>query len=276
MALNRDNFTSKTIDILAKRVGFFCSNPGCKRPTVGPNVVRDKFTIVGVAAHITAASPGGPRYDENLSTEQRKSIDNGIWLCTDCSTIIDKDPLEYPVELLNDWKRSAENDMSMMLKVLKTKERPSLEADLIWSSSQRFNNGYSYKNKELYGDYIIAGINKPIIFWNLMWNFNMAIYNNSRFPAFNVSVEQIDGPKLSSIDKLPRINNLPPYANLNLNARFEDNYEGTSEDADKLIIPKVPPIVQGLQLRLTYYDEEGQKFSTIFTVRGDEFINEKN
>lgn len=87
MALNRDDFTVKTVDILGKRVGFLCSNPDCRRHTVGPNSAKEKFTILGVAAHITAASPGGPRYDSAQTADQRKDIDNGIWLCVNCSTL---------------------------------------------------------------------------------------------------------------------------------------------------------------------------------------------
>ncbi len=76
-------------------------------------------------------------------------------------------------------------------------ERPFNEADLIWSKSQRWNKGYSYKNKELYGNVIVVGENKPIIIWNLMWNFEIALYKNSRFPAFNVKTDQVAGTNFS-------------------------------------------------------------------------------
>ena len=53
---------------LAKRVGYHCSKPRCNRLTVGPGkLAADKAVNVGKAAHITAASPGGPRYDPNMS-----------------------------------------------------------------------------------------------------------------------------------------------------------------------------------------------------------------
>ncbi|CAM4409870.1 hypothetical protein [Zobellia nedashkovskayae] len=276
MALNRDNFTAKTVDILAKRVGYLCSNPNCRKATVGPNTAKDKATIVGVAAHITAASSGGPRYDGTLTTEQRKDIDNGIWLCVNCSTVIDKDPNAFPIAMLNEWKEFSENEMNKELLGIELKrERPFIEADLIWSNSQRWNKGYSYKNKELYGNVIVLGENKPIIIWNLVWNFKIALYNNSRFPAFNVKIEQVAGTNFSSIDSLSKINNLPPYADLELRASFEDYLEGTHLEADELIKPKVPEIIQGLQMKLTYNDENGTEHATIFTINGDEFNNER-
>jgi hypothetical protein len=276
MALQRDNFTVKTIDVLAKRVGYHCSNPNCRRFTVGPNSDKNKATILGIAAHITAASPGGPRYNIDLSIEERKDIDNGIWLCTNCATLIDKDEKEYSTELLNKWKKDSEDEVSNHLKGIKIDEaKPYLEADLIWANSQRWNKGYSYKNKEVYGDYIVVGENKPIIIWNLVWNFNFAIYNNSQHPAFNVQVEQVSGKKFTSIDSLPKINNLPPYADLKLRARIEDYFEGISTEADKLISPKVPNIIQDVNFRITYNDENGKKHSTLFTIHGDEFVNSR-
>lgn len=276
MALNRDDFTAKTVDILAKRVGYICSNPDCRKHTVGPNSEKLKATIVGIGAHITAASVGGPRYNSTLSVEQRKDIDNGIWLCTNCATLIDKDPESYPVNVLYGWKSFAENEMNKELRGLQMKKkRPFLEADLIWSNSQRWNKGYSYKNQELYGNVIVLGENKPIIIWNLVWNFKIAIYNNSRFPAFNVKIEQLGGTHFSSIDTLPKVNNIPPYADIELKAEFEDYFEGTSTEADELIKPKVPEIIQGLQILLTYDDEDGNKHATIFIVNGEEFSNQR-
>lgn len=115
MAKNRDNFTPKTTDILAKRVGYKCSNPICKKNTVGPNHSEYKATIVGVAAHITAASPGGPRYNKRLTPEERKDINNGIWLCVNCSILIDKDPLLYTIQLLEEWKKKAEDEATELL-----------------------------------------------------------------------------------------------------------------------------------------------------------------
>src|SRR5690606_12780416 len=112
MAKTRHDFTAKTVDILGKRVGYLCSNRYCRKHTIGPNADPEKATIVGVAAHITAASPGGPRYDISINEKERKSIENGIWLCVNCSTLIDKDPNAFPVDLLKSWKTTSESQLS--------------------------------------------------------------------------------------------------------------------------------------------------------------------
>lgn len=111
----RDDFNPKTKDIMAKRVGFTCSNPDCQMLTVGPNCDENKNTSIGVAAHITAASKGGPRYDENLSTEERQGISNGIWLCQSCSVLIDRDTERFSAELLREWRNNAEKSASEKL-----------------------------------------------------------------------------------------------------------------------------------------------------------------
>lgn len=110
---SRDDFTRKTKDILAKRVGYICSNPNCMRMTVGPKQGEtDSALSLGQAAHITAASVGGPRYDGTLTPQERKSINNGLWLCYSCATLIDRDEFYYTKELLHSWKESAEKKAS--------------------------------------------------------------------------------------------------------------------------------------------------------------------
>ena len=105
----RDDFSKKTKDILARRVANVCSNPSCGARTCGPGEGNERTINIGVAAHIAAASEGGPRYDPFMTPEERSSIDNGIWLCQNCAHLIDADPAAYPVELLHRWKQETEN-----------------------------------------------------------------------------------------------------------------------------------------------------------------------
>lgn len=103
----RDGFTLSTKRILAEAAGQRCSNPECGRSTTGPSDDGSgESTQLGKAAHITAAAEGGPRYDRDLSPEQRSSPENGIWLCAECADRVDKpeNEFQYPVELLRSWK----------------------------------------------------------------------------------------------------------------------------------------------------------------------------
>jgi hypothetical protein len=111
----RDDFTKSVKDTLSKRVALRCSNPNCRKLTAGPNSDEEKATNIGVAAHITAASQGGPRYNELLTTKQRKSIDNAIWLCQSCAKLVDNDEVKYPEGLLKRWKIDAEESTELEL-----------------------------------------------------------------------------------------------------------------------------------------------------------------
>lgn len=105
----QDDFPQSVKDALARRVRYLCSNPDCGQATVGPAPSDiGKAVNIGVAAHITAASAGGPRYDPALSSDDRQSAANGIWCCQNCAKLIDNDPKSFPVELLRKWKSQAE------------------------------------------------------------------------------------------------------------------------------------------------------------------------
>ncbi|MCU8007722.1 hypothetical protein L5M11_09325 [Shewanella sp. SM87] len=101
-------FKAPTIKLLKERVAHRCSKPDCRVSTIGPIYGELKSGCIGEAAHIFAASPGAARYDPNMTSDERMHFDNGIWLCTNCHTEIDRDPVRYPASLLQSWKSNAE------------------------------------------------------------------------------------------------------------------------------------------------------------------------
>jgi hypothetical protein len=105
----RDDFPKAVVETLAKRVGFHCSNPKCRKLTSGPHSDESRSVNVGVAAHIAAASAGGPRFDPNMTAEDRQSIENGTWLCQVCAKLVDNDEERFTVAVLRDWKETAEH-----------------------------------------------------------------------------------------------------------------------------------------------------------------------
>ncbi len=104
----RDDFTEHTKRTLAHRAGYRCSNPKCGVSTAGPGAGPDTTINLGVAAHITAASPGGPRYDPSIPPGKRRSLENGIWLCQNCAKLVDSDSAAFDRGTLERWKRLAE------------------------------------------------------------------------------------------------------------------------------------------------------------------------
>jgi hypothetical protein len=110
MVSNRDNFSNGTKVILAQRVAYCCSSPGCPNITIGPHLSNPgKSMNLGEAAHIHAASPGGARYLQAMTAAERSAPDNGIWLCKKHARVVDLDEQTYPAELLKSWKKTAED-----------------------------------------------------------------------------------------------------------------------------------------------------------------------
>lgn len=86
-----------------------CAKPNCHKKLVA----EDKISIVSKICHIEAASKKGPRYNSNMTDDERRSYENLILLCDEHHIIIDnkENESEYPVELLKEWKKNHENKM---------------------------------------------------------------------------------------------------------------------------------------------------------------------
>jgi len=133
---DRDDFNNPTKQILARRVGHRCSNPNYRKNTSGPQEDAVKAVNIGVAAHITAASTGGARFDPAMSPEKRKSQNNGIWLCQNCAKLIDSDARRYSTDLLQEWKRLSEQAAILGLET----NSPPNEASQNQNALQEFKN----------------------------------------------------------------------------------------------------------------------------------------
>jgi len=126
---NRDNFSVAVKTKIAKRASYRCSL--CKRPTVGPSDSSpEAVASIGDAAHISAASPGGPRYDAAMSSAERSGIGNAIWLCAADARLIDSDVAGYPTARLLDMKAKHELDMAREL-VRTAVGAPAYQPDII-------------------------------------------------------------------------------------------------------------------------------------------------
>ncbi|MCB9262869.1 MAG: hypothetical protein H6607_10890 [Flavobacteriales bacterium] len=135
----RDDFDSKTIESLKKRAAYICSNPNCRAMTISPSEADDTKTIyIGKAAHITAASKGGPRYDDSLKPEERSAITNAIFLCSSCADMIDKNNgLDFPTTLIKDWKTKHETWVRDNLNKKVTAEKQPTQVINVTSHNQQ-------------------------------------------------------------------------------------------------------------------------------------------
>ena len=84
-----------------------CAAPDCEKSLEA----RDERTIIAKICHIEAASSDGPRFNPDMTDDERRDFDNLILLCDECHSIIDNKDNEnkYTVDLLKQWKRDHEN-----------------------------------------------------------------------------------------------------------------------------------------------------------------------
>jgi hypothetical protein len=110
MADRPDEFSPQVKREVAASAGHHCSMPDCWAPTSGPSDSQASGEAkAGVAAHIAAASPRGPRYDPDQSPDERRSRDNAIWLCDTDARRIDTDAGRFSPDLLRAWRTAAED-----------------------------------------------------------------------------------------------------------------------------------------------------------------------
>lgn len=106
--MTRGKFLADVRRIVAERSGYLCSRPNCPTPyTIGP-VGESRRTCLGDAAHIFAASDGGPRAAPEMSDDELRSAENAIWLCARCHRLVDGDEARFTAKELQRWKRAAE------------------------------------------------------------------------------------------------------------------------------------------------------------------------
>lgn len=124
---SEDRFKKSVVTTLAKRAANRCSSPECGAITSGPTDNPDGSVNVGEAAHIYGAHPGSARYEPSMSSTDRSSISNAIWLCSNCHKLIDDDPNKYPAGLLFEWQREHENKIAAQIGRVATEIRQRYE-----------------------------------------------------------------------------------------------------------------------------------------------------
>ena len=96
--------SSKTKRLLWMRSGGYCQNPACHRDII-VSFQDGSLSSIDELAHVIGQSVQGPRGASDKSAADRDEYDNVIILCPTCHTIVDKNPLQYPIEILLEWKQ---------------------------------------------------------------------------------------------------------------------------------------------------------------------------
>lgn len=107
---NRDEFSPATKRAIERQARGHCSNPACRRLTHAATSDGAGEINIGQASHICAAAPGGPRYDPQMTSDERAAADNGIWLCDVHGRAVDAKDSKFTVDELRAWKRQTNED----------------------------------------------------------------------------------------------------------------------------------------------------------------------
>lgn len=106
--------------------GGYCQRPEC------PNYLFSDESGVDFAemAHIVAATTDGARdiVKKEMSELDRASHSNIAVLCANCHTVVDKDPDNYPVELMRAWKARHQQALEQALGTPHFEDRSSARA----------------------------------------------------------------------------------------------------------------------------------------------------
>lgn len=95
--------TIRRLDTLS---GNECAHPNCIKKLIA----EDGISIISKICHIAAASEGGPRFDENMTDDERRGFNNLILLCDEHHVIVDnkENEIQYTTPLLKSWKSAHE------------------------------------------------------------------------------------------------------------------------------------------------------------------------
>lgn len=238
----RDEFNEEAKRIVAQRVGFRCSNPSCSASTSGPQLDPAKTLNLGVAAHITAASGGGPRYDPSLSPEERKHINNAIWLCQNCGKLVDNDPSRFTAEDLLQWKVQAEaRALAIIGKATVSPSCPSTSFLEVYAdeNSPLRTKAFAYEGNANYPEgTVIAGI--P---WNNTYvDVRVRMYNGSGITIRDLDLFiQLD----THIAAIGQITNVPDLFISSFSETVSVWLEGSDDTNQDVALPVVPvgPII---------------------------------
>jgi len=129
--------------LLWSRSGGFCQNLSCRNDFFA---FFEDGTISSIEelAHIIARSDKGPRGTDQMELTLRDEYDNIILLCPNCHSLIDKNPSQFSVGLLRNWKSDHESTIKDAFVVPVFKNRKALSNEV---------HGLLRRNKQIFMEY---------------------------------------------------------------------------------------------------------------------------
>ncbi|TAK28168.1 MAG: SAVED domain-containing protein [Chloroflexota bacterium] len=111
--MSRTTIPPRVVIRLWVRAGGRCEFPGCPKVLWRDDLTRQDINAAYIA-HIVADSPDGPRGHPILSLQLAKEFSNLMLMCDEHHTLIDDFPIDYPVDMLQEFKRKHEQRIEFL------------------------------------------------------------------------------------------------------------------------------------------------------------------
>lgn len=133
-----------------------------------------------------------------------------------------------------------------------------------WGRSPR---GYTSNNPQI----IRVGRDQPEQYWELDWNYELEIRNNSSETAYYIEIDYKNLPPKTNINgQIGKIEPLTPHEKRTFEIKLIQNITGTHIDADDYLKYNVDILTESLIIKLKYKDESGVVYYTVFNWVKDE------
>lgn len=133
-----------------------------------------------------------------------------------------------------------------------------------WGRSPK---GYTANNPQI----IRVGIDNPEQYWELDWNYQLEIRNNSSVTAYYIEIDYINLPHKTYVEgEIGKIEPLKPHEKKIFKIKLIQNITGTHMEADNYLKTNEDILTKYLIIRLKYKDESGTPYYTTYNWVKDE------
>jgi hypothetical protein len=133
-----------------------------------------------------------------------------------------------------------------------------------WGRSPK---GYTVNNPQI----IRVGIDNPEQYWELDWNYQLEIRNNSSETAYYIEIDYNNLPPKTYVKgQIGKIEPLTPHEKRIFEIKLIQNITGTHIEADNYLKTNADILTEKLIIKLKYKDESGTSYYTIYNWVKDE------
>jgi len=146
--------------------------------------------------------------------------------------------------------------------------RPKIDISIKWVSGQQVPLYLSVKND----------LNKPIspnaiIHYQLTWNYNLFIKNNSNQTAYDLELFIYKGENINFHEKIDKTTPILGNSQIEIDINYSKSLEGTGKVVSLEIKKKHPLEIKNLRLSVKYKNEKRITFYTLFYLEDDQTVN---